>query len=441
MRRATIGKAATAAVAVLTALSALAPETVWAQGRTWAGESLAQMVDSARWRLGFMRANGSFELINTGYDSDIYYGYLPAAVPDFTLSAGARVQLLIPLSKSIVIDLYDYPQYMFYLATEKERAWNNRFRGQIHVALKKLYFQAGGSLSDVRQRLSPELDVNIREKTDRIDGVALWQISRQTSLALVYGRAKHDFGESIYEGQTIARALNRIEDLADLNIYIQPNPRIRFFLNGQYGNYDFLDETAPSRDAQSYGIFGGFEFIPKEGEVLEATGIEGGFSLGYQALDIKDPYFVDGSGLTGQGDISFQLLKRTRLRTFFFRGFQFSIYSGVSYYVATILGGGVTRQFSRRTALHYDLSYGRIYYPTEATSPGVPEGFFTHYIAHTVSLELRLSKSLLVTGFAALGHRVMEENNVARTRNFFGINLIYGYSPARISAPVRVMAQ
>jgi len=437
MRRIIKRKIAVAAVAAFSVMSVLAPKTAWSQGRTWAGESLAQMVDSARWRLDFIRVNGALELINTGYDSDIYYGYLPEPVPDFTLSAGARVQLLIPVNKSIVIDLYEYPQYVYYLATEKERAWNNRFRGQLHIALKKFYFQAGGSMSDVRNRLSPELDVNIREKTDRLDGVALWQASRQTSLAVVYGRAKHDFGESIYGDRDIAQYLNRIEDVADLNFYVQPSPRIRFFMSGQYGKYDFLDEADPSRDAQSYGIFGGAEFLPKEGELLEATGIEGGFSLGYQELDLKDPYFVDGSGITGQGDISFQFLRRTRLQAFFSRGFQFSIYSGVSYYLATTLGGGVTRQFSRKTAFHYVFSYGRIYYPTT----GAPEGFFTHYMAHMISLELRLSKSLIVTGFAALGRRVMEQNNEAQSRNFFGINIIYGYPPARISAPIRRMTQ
>ena len=88
MRRIIKRKIAVAAVAAFSVMSVLAPKTAWSQGRTWAGESLAQMVDSARWRLDFIRVNGALELINTGYDSDIYYGYLPEPVPDFTLSAG-----------------------------------------------------------------------------------------------------------------------------------------------------------------------------------------------------------------------------------------------------------------------------------------------------------------------------------------------------------------
>jgi hypothetical protein len=50
--------------------------------------------------------------------------------PDFTLSAGVPIQILLPVSKKIVLDLTDYPQYMFYLDTERERGWNNVFQGR-----------------------------------------------------------------------------------------------------------------------------------------------------------------------------------------------------------------------------------------------------------------------------------------------------------------------
>jgi len=429
------------AAAALSALTAFLPGTALAQGNTWAGESLAQMVESARWKSGILRINGSLELINVGYDADIYYGYLDEAVPDFTLSAGAPIQILIPVSEKFVLDLYDFPQYMFYLDTKKERAWNNVFRGQTHIALKRLYIQAGGGLANVRNRLSPELDVNIREKTNRLDGLVLWQVSRQISLAMIYGSADHDFGDANFEGTNIAQALNRKEHFFDLSGYLQPSPRARFFLDGQYGIYNFPDETEISRDAQSYGVLGGFELIPREGELVEATGIQGNLSLGYTRLDMKDPRFADGSGLTGAADLSVELLKRTRLRAFFSRGFQFSVFSGASYYIATVYGGGITRHLSRRAFLRYDLSFGRIYYPTNEPSGGLPEGFFSRYTTHTVSLEIRMARNLAMTFVGTMGRRVLEEMGSARNRYFFGFNLTYGHPPARVSAPVRGMAR
>jgi hypothetical protein len=399
------------------------------------------MVESARWRFGILRVNGSLELINTGYDTDIYYGYLDEPVPDFTLSAGAPIQLLIPLSEKFVLDLYDFPQYLFYLDAKKERAWNNRFRGQAHIALEKIYIQAGAGLADVRNRLSPELDVNIREKTNKLDGLVLWQVSRRMSLAMIYGSADHDFRDADFQGTNIAQALNRKENFFDLAGYVQPNPRVRFSLDGQYGIYDFPDESEASRDARSYGIFGGFELIPREGEVVEAMGVQGSLSLGYTRLDMKDPQFVDGSGLTGAVDLSAELLRRIRVRAFFSRGFQFSVYSGASYYLATVYGGGITRHLSRRVFLRYDLSFGRIYYPTTEIGGGIPQGFFTRYTTHTISLEIRMARNLAMTFVGTLGKRVLEESDLASNRNFFGFNLIYGHPAARISAPVRGMAR
>lgn len=428
------------AVALL-AFSAFFPGTAFTQGSTWAGENLAQMIEMAHWKFGTLRVNGSLELLNAGYDSDIYYGYLDKPVPDFTLSASVPIQLLIPVSKKIVFDIFDNPQYMFYLDTEKERAWNNMFRGQVHIALEKFYIQAGGGLSNVRRRLSPELDVNIREKTNKLDGLVLWQVSGQTSLAMIYGGAEFDYGDAEFGGTSIAEALNRKENFFDLAAYVQPNPRIRFFLDGQYGTYVFPQESAVSKDARSYGVFGGFEFTPKEGEVVPAARFQGSVNLGYMRFDMKDPQFVDGSGLAGAVDLSVGLLRRTEVRGFFSRGFQFSVYSGASYYIATAYGGGITRRLSRRAFLRYVLTFGQVDYPKDEINGGIPQGSRSRYTNHMASLEIRLAQNLAMTFVGTLGERLFGETAQARNRNFFGLNLVYGYPAGRISASVRGMAR
>jgi len=429
------------AAAALSALTAFLPGTAFAQGSTWAGESLAQVVESARWRFGILRINGSFELLNAGYDGDIYYGYLDHPVPDFTLSAGVPIQLFVPASKKIVLEFVENPRYMFFLDTKNERALNNSFSGRAHIALERLYIQAGGGLSDVHARLSPELNVNIREKTNRINGLVLWQVSRQMSLAMIYGGSDHDFGEADFLGTNIAEALNRKEHVFDVATYLQPNPRVRFFLDGQYGSYVFPNETEVSRDARSYGVFGGFELIPREGEIVEAMKVQGNATLGYVRLDMKDPQFVDGSGLSGAVDLSVEFMKGTGARAFFSRGFQFSVFSGARYYFWTVFGGGITRHLSRHALLRYDLSFGRIDYPTNETNEGVPQGFFSRYTTHTASLEIRLARNMNIAFLATLGKRTLEETGSVRKRNFFGLNLLYGSPVTRISAPIRGVAR
>lgn len=419
-----------AAIALLAWL-VLLPSPAFGQGDTWAGASLAQMVEGARWRLGALRVNAAFSLSNVGYDSDVYYGYTAEPVPDYTFSAGTTVQVLMPLSKKVVLDIFDSPQYMFYLDSKNERAWNNTFRGQVHFAFDRVYVQLGGGLSNVRYRLSPELNINVRQKQDSLDGLILWQVSRRASLAFVYGSAKYDLGEAEFGGVSLSDQLNRKEDYFDFITYIEPSPRVRFFVDGQYGSYAFTKEEFRSRDARSYGIFGGFEFIPKPGEQLATVGFVGSLRLGYQRLDVIDSRFVDGSGFTGAADVSVSLMKRNVAHAFFSRGFQFSVFSGSSYYLATAYGGGISRLLSRKASLSYDISFGRSLYP----GSGAPEGFLNRYTTHTFGLNLRLARHLSLDFLGTLGRRILDSSGLARNRNFFGFNLVYGSAGRTMSAP------
>jgi hypothetical protein len=170
----------------------------YGQGNTWVGDGLARMVEGARWRLGELRVNAAFTLDNTGYDSDIFFGYFgDDAVADWTFAAGVPVQILLPLSKKIVLDLSDTPQYLYYHQTARERAFNNTFRGQVHFALEALC-PDGRETADVRRRFSPELDINVREKRDSLDGTFLWQASKAASIAILYERAQYDYGDAEY---------------------------------------------------------------------------------------------------------------------------------------------------------------------------------------------------------------------------------------------------
>lgn len=413
------------------------PGKLCGQGNTWAGESLAQMVEAARWKLGFLRVNAALELNNVGYDSDIYYGYLDDPVDDFTLSAAVPVQVLCPVTKRLVLDVYDSPQYLFYLDTDRERAWNNTFRSQVHLALARFYIQAGGGSSSVRQRLSPELNINVRQKEDSLNATLLWQTSQEVSLALLGGAVRYDYGDAEFGGTSIAEALNRKESSLALVAYIQPNPRIRFSLDGRTETYVFTEEGTDARDARSYGIFGGFELIPREGEIVQAARLQGSLSLGYMRLDMKDPQSVDGSGLAGEVNLSAAFLRRTTARINYSRGFQFSVFSGAQYLVATAYGAGITRLFSRHAFLSYDLSIGKGSYPEGGTGGGTPHEFT--YTMHSVTLNTTLARNLTMRFFGMVGRRASSEAGLAGNRSFFGFSLVYGAPPQSVSAPASRM--
>jgi hypothetical protein len=398
------------------------------------------MVEAVRWRLGALRINASLALTNAGYDSDIYFGYLDVAVPDYTFSAGVPVQVFLPLSKKVVLEVFDNPQYLFYLDTMKERAWNNIFRGQVHFAFDRVYVQLGGGLSNIRQRLSPELNINFRQKEDSLNGTLLWQASREMSFALLYEAARYDYGDAEFGGTSIAETLNRKEDYFDFVTYLQPSSRVRLFVNGQYGTYTFTEVASNFRDTRSYGIFGGLAFVPREGEARPVEPVQGSISLGYKLFDILDPLLTGGSGFVGAVDISAGLFKRTTGRAFFSRDFAFSAYSIGTFYLSTTYGGGISRRMSRRVTFSYDLSFSQSSYP-EVSGGGIPIGQNFRYTTHNFSLNVTLARYLGITFMGTLSKRRLDEPGLGRNRNFFGLSLVYGNPPATISAPTRGLSR
>jgi hypothetical protein len=119
------------------------------------------------------------------------------------------------------------------------------------------------------------------------------------SLALLYGGSQYDYGDAEFGGTRLAEILNRKENYFDFVTYFQPNSRVRFFLDGQYGTYTFTEVASNFKDTRSYGAFCGLEFIPRTGETRRVAGVQGSISLGYKRFDVIDPQFVDASGFVG----------------------------------------------------------------------------------------------------------------------------------------------
>ena len=234
------------------------------------------------------------------------------------------------------------------------------------------------------------MDANVREKRDGLNGLALWQLSRMTSLALIFGGTEYSYTDAEFLGENISDRLGRREDFFDFVSYVQPGPRTRLFVDGQFGTYKFTATESANRDAKSYAFFGGIEFIPRTGEVLQRMGMRGSAKLGYTRLDIDESGLPDGSGITGEADISFEFLRKTTGRLSLTRAFQFSIYSGASFYLTTRYGAGISRRLSRRASLNYDFSYVNNDYPRASGLEGVNNRF----LIHSLTLDLGLARNL-----------------------------------------------
>jgi hypothetical protein len=423
-------------VLVLLLGSVIAPPAAFGQGNTWAGQGLARTMDSAMWRAGILRANTAFTLSGAGYDSDIFYGFFGEAVPDAFFSAGTPVQLLCPVNKTVVLEVYDSPRYDFYLKTEQERAWNNTLRGQLHFAFSKVYFRLGGELADNRRRLGQELDINVREKTNRVDGLALWQVTHAASLAVIYDRIRFDYGDAVYNGEILAETLNRKVDSVEFAAFVQADPRFRFFVNGQYRNYNFTGITSQTKDTRSYAAFGGFVSVLREASPHQVGRIDGYLRLGYMKFDVLAAEQPDGDGLVGDVDLSVGIFRLTDARIFYSKVFEFSIYEGATFYAEQNYGAGLTRRLSRRTALAYDLTFGQSSYPQTGGDEGPFSGQLFRFTTHRLTISSELSRFLRASLTGTLGRRLDPGTGQSWDRYIIALSLEYGTVAVREAGPL-----
>jgi Putative beta-barrel porin 2 len=355
------------------------------------------------------------------------------------------VQVLYPISRTIVLDVTDTPEYNFYAETKRERAFNNSVRGKLHFALKRFYIQAGGAHANVRRRMSAELEVNIREKTDSLGGLVLWQASRSTSLALVGGTAERDYGGAEFEGTNIAQTLNRTERVFDAITYVQPSANIRFSLDGRFGSFRFADAASRFKNANSFSILGGFEFTAMAADEAPSVSsrageLRGGASVGFTRFDVLDPAQTDGSSLTGDANLSFGVMRATTLRIRYVRNFAFSFYSSGTFYLYTTAGAGLARFLSRTATLSYDLSFGRGTYPGSGGGTGAGDSLFIRSTTHTVALQVQLSPSLVFELLGFYGRRVRGAVDSASQRGTLALSLVYGAGPATVRGPAGGLA-
>ncbi len=418
--------------AVLAAALFAGPVRAWAWGYTWAGAALEQIINTARWKVGSFRANAAFRLDNAGYSNDIYFGNSPVPVPDYSLRAGPDIRLYYPWKGRFVIDLAESPRYVFYLHTDKDRSWNNDFRGNVHFVMKKFYVQVGGTAINAKEFLSSELFLNVRRKENAVNGAVLWQLSPDSSLAMQFTGRKLVYQGGEVDGIDIRANLDRTESILRMIAFLQQTKNARIFLTADYGTYVFTQVSASYKDAQSYALLGGINFIPTAPtdttpvSAQGTRGIQGGFNLGYRFFDVRDPSQKDYSGFVGNANLTIGVLPLTTVNATFNRSLQFSVFTGGSYFNFTSFGLGVTRNLSQRIAMSYMFNYGKNDYPTVAEAQTARlVGFTTHTFQATFNLKEYLSVSLL----GSLGRRTASlEPGQLDKRDFIGISVFYGYT-------------
>jgi len=397
---------------------------VYGWGKTWMGYDLEMIVQEARLKVGPFRIKPVLLLNNIGYDSNVYYGTATEPIKDYTITAGPGFTIYLPLKKKIIFQVYESPQYVYYFETKRERTWNNYFNGQVHFVFNRLVFSFGRGFSDARERWNTEIDIRPRRKEDSFQGSVLWQPSRKTSFSLSYRRANYDYENIHYEIFNVRDRLNREENYVNFTGLYQLSYRVKFFLDVEYGFFDFLNPSN-FRDSKSYTIYGGFEFSP--------FGIvRGRINLGYKYFNPLDPQRKDYRGIAGNTNVSIKMLKFLDLRASYRRDVQFSLWYNNAYFIENIYGIGTSLYLFKNIRLDYDYSLGRNKYPVADIQGLNQDGGILlkrqdDYKIHSVGIYFRLKKNI---GIGAIASKWIRDSNLDwedDERVFIGLNLTYNF--------------
>lgn len=390
-------------------------EESYGYGKTWLGRDLEWQVKNAGFNLGPFRTRVQFVLSNAGYDSNVYYGATDEPVKDYTFTAGPAFNIYLPLKKKIIFHIYESPQYVYFKETERERTWDNYFRGQIHFVFNRFVASAGVEKSQARQRWNTEIDIRILRKEDSIQGSFLWQPAKKSSFNLSFRMARYDYGESDLEGFSFAEKLNRDETYFNFTAYREVSSRTRLFLDAEYGFFDF-ENRSTMKNSESYGGYGGFEFSP-------FGKVRGRVKIGYKYFDSIWPQRKDYRGIVGDSSVSVRLMKALTARASYRRDVQFSVWYDNTYFLESRAGVGASLYISRNVRLDYDYNRGRNDYPQEF---GVQKRLDDYQI-HAMGIYFRLKEN---TALGIIASRWVRDSNLDwedDDRDFVGFNLSYDF--------------
>lgn len=404
-------------VRILAAALLLIPAALSAQ--TWRGQALERLMDNAPWRFGPFLIQPSLVIANAGVDSNVYY-QPTNPVKDFTLTAGPAATFYVPVHRrAFVLSLYGSPQYVWYSKTEQERSWNYYFRGAAQINLKNAFFSVDGVYSDARERYSTEVDVRPRRKELGGGASTLLRLGYRTSFALGYRAVRYDYEAIDYQGFDLRERLNRQENYATMSFYYQAAEFRRFFIDLEYGRFDFESKTqAALRNAESGAVYGGLEFTQISGR------IRGRLRLGYKKFDPKNPLTPAYDGLVGDTQLSARLNRMISVRGSYLRDVQFSIWYGDAYYIETRPGVGVSFYPLFFIRLDYDYSRGSNRYPV-----GTSEDPTRHdlYNIHSGGVYFRIMRTTALGFIVSWWDRRSNIEGQDDQRLFYGLNLTYDF--------------
>lgn len=380
-------------------------------------EKLKEM-EEARWKIGPLRITPLILVTNVGYDSNVY-GTPWNPVEDYTFTAGPGFYFYLPLKKRYLFNGSFSPQYVYYYQEKKERTWNKYGSASLYIALRKFVINFGKSYSDARERWNTEIDIRPRRKEDTSFLSLYLRTKRRLSFSLGWRRSDYNYESLFYERFNFRDILNRVENRFNGTIYYQLLPKTRFFVEYERGAVQF-ENPESKRDSRSNTFYLGFDFHP-------SSIFNGKIKIGYEDFSALQREGQDYKGIVGDTNLTVRMFKFLRLRGFYQRDIEYSIWYNNVYFIETRYGGGFSIYGLRRIRIDYTYSIGNNRYPAILEEFDLKEKRFDKYKIHTGGIFFRLKGDI---GVGIVTSRWFRDSNLYWERDkrlTVGAQLIHNF--------------
>ena len=369
-----------------------------------------RLVESSRFRFGFLYINPFLTLDNVGYTDNIY-SYDNISRPDWTADVGLDVRVASILGDRFIVVLRDKPFYSLYLENKTEEAFNNNLNAALHTYLGRLNLTFEVERSSYRQR--PTREFGSRVRFSREGETVSIDYGKHTSfyVNLFAGVTRHRFENDNYLGNPeydLSRLLDREEVNTGVNLNKIMFSRTRMYLNVEYFSYSFTH--SPDRNGDGSLVSVGF-ILPQIGLVT------GSLRVGYKFYSPRNPVYQDYSTPFGTGKVSVLLFRRLKLKVNYLLENYFSFYNPEQYYNDRTAGLGAEFYFTRSIKIGYDFHVGEMVFRNLVDS-AVRRTDNTQ--SSTLTLAIRLYKNFGI-GVQYIRFRgESDEFNFSRSYEFIG---------------------
>ena len=153
------------------------------QRETSQKEQLERAIENARWRLGPFRLAPWLAIRDAAYVSNVFAGPFGTAQgareePDFTVTAGAGLQGLLPLGSKSYFTVDALPQYVYWQEHDERRRLNGYYGAGLLGFFNHLDVQAVARRAEEQAVITPEFEQRVHTRQDLLKGVIELRLAR-----------------------------------------------------------------------------------------------------------------------------------------------------------------------------------------------------------------------------------------------------------------------